>query len=509
MDKILVLDCGGQYSHLICRRVRDLGVFAEVVNPAISLEEIISKKDVKGLIISGGSSSVYDEASPRIGEQVLKSAIPLLGICYGHQLLAFQDGGVVNKSPAGEFGPATLQLLKSSRILQGTPAECQVWMSHQDHVALLPQGYAIVGSTNRCGVAAFEHENGLRFGVQFHPEVTHTECGNVVLDNFTKKICSAKQEWDNSSILDSLYNDIRSSLRKKKAVIALSGGVDSSTATELLERVVGKQCLTAVYVDSGLMRQGDEEFVRDTFKGMGARLRIVDAKEQFFAALSGIVDPEEKRRRIGKAFIDVFEPVARDVGAEVLIQGTIYSDRIESGVTRHSSRIKSHHNVGALPDRMKLEVYEPLRNLYKDEVRRIARMLGLPEALITRHVFPGPGLAVRIVGEVTPEKVVVCQNANAIVEAELRKANLYEKAWMGFAVLLPFQSVGVQGDGRTYKHAIAVRVIASEDAMTANPVYLPEKVMDSITSRITSEVPSVNRVLFDYTPKPPATMEYE
>ena len=508
MDKILIFDCGGQYTHLIARRIRELGVFSKVVSPEISIDAIAEEKDVKGGVISGGASSVYDKDAPPFNPGILSQPIPILGICYGHQLIAHLTGGQVALADVGEYGKTALGLKKESQLLRGLKDGQTVWMNHRDIVQSLPKGFEGLASTNNSLIAAFENRTQHRYGVQFHPEVTHTENGLKVFDNFVRGICKAQGSWDSSSIADLIITECRRELKDQKAIMALSGGVDSSTAALLARQAIGKN-LTAVYVDTGLMRAGETDLISKTFSKHSLDVRVVDGKERFFAVLHGVLDPEKKRKIIGKAFIDIFDEVAQEVGATTLIQGTIYSDRIESGMTRHSSTIKSHHNVGGLPKDMKLRVYEPLRELYKDEVRRLARTMGLQDGLISRHVFPGPGLAIRIIGEVTPERAEVCRQANHIVEDELRKAGLYEKVWMGFAVLLPIKSVGIQGDARTYKNPVAIRIIDSIDAMTANATDIPISLLKQMAGRITSEIPQVNRVVYDLSDKPPATMEWE
>lgn len=508
MDRVLVLDFGGQYCHLISRRIRDLGVYSEVLPSNTSATKIKKIPGLKGIVLSGGAASVYDKKSPKCDPAVLELGIPVLGICYGHQLIAHLAGGKVKAGGAGEYGLTEMRLKGKTKLLAGLKQKESVWMNHKDVVKELPHGYSATASTKNSPVAAFEDKTGKICGVQFHPEVTHTPRGGKVLGNFALKICGAKREWDASKMIASIGSEIKQTLGTKKAIIGLSGGIDSTTATVLVSRAIGKN-LVAVYVDTGLMRHRETEFIKSRMSRFGLNLRIVDASNRFFEGLKGVTSPEKKRKIIGKLFVDVFSEIAKKEGADVLIQGTIYSDRIESGITKHSSSIKSHHNVGGLPKKMNLEVYEPLRDLYKDEVRKIAAKLGIPREIITRHVFPGPGLGVRIVGEVTEEKAEIARKAQHIVEEELRKANLYEKVWMGFAVLLPVKSVGIQGDARTYRHVVAVRIIESKDAMTANFAKVPYPVLEKISTRITNETPEVNRVVYDISNKPPATMEWE
>ncbi|MFC1740935.1 glutamine-hydrolyzing GMP synthase [Nanoarchaeota archaeon] len=508
MDKIIVLDFGGQYCHLISRRVRDLGVYSEVLPNSTTKEDLLKISGIKGVILSGGAASVYDDTSPKCGAEMLELGVPLLGICYGHQLIAQLAGGEVETASSGEYGETEMQVISGGELLAGLDKEETVWMNHKDVVKTLPGGFLTLANTIHSPVAAYANPDKKLYGVQFHPEVTHTVHGDNVFENFVIDICGAQKGWDSSNLVRMISDEAKQTIGSRKAVLGLSGGVDSSVAAAMLAPVLGKN-LTAVYVDTGLMRHKETDFIRRIFEAYDFDLRIVDASSRFFAALKGVLDPELKRKAIGKTFIDVFDEIAAEVGAEVLVQGTIYSDRIESGITKHSDNIKSHHNVGGLPKDMKLEVYEPLRELYKDEVRRLAREIKLPEEIITRHVFPGPGLGVRIVGEVTPERADVCRRAGYIVEDELHKAGLYEKVWMGFAVHLPIKNVGIQGDSRSYKSPIIVRIIESKDAMTANYSKLPYEVLDAISTRITNEVKEVNRVAYDISNKPPATMEWE
>jgi GMP synthase (glutamine-hydrolysing) len=433
-----------------------------------------------------------------------------------------------------------LKILKPSRLLKGLEKTEKVWMNHKDIVKSLPKDYQVIASTKHSRIAAFANDKDKIYGVQFHPEVTHTENGNKILKNFVIDICKAKREWDASHIISNIKHEIKERIGNRKAVIALSGGVDSSTAAILAKDVIGKN-LIAVYVDTGMMRYKETELMQEIFsdkattktrnerkheekqdsfsclrgfsslrgKSYGLNLKIVHAEERFFKALKGVIEPEKKRKIIGKLFIDIFDEVAIKEDAKVLIQGTIYSDRIESGITKHSSTIKSHHNVGGLPKEMKLELYEPLRNLYKDEVRKLAAKVGLRKDIIKRHVFPGPGLAVRIIGEITPQKAEIVRQSSYIVEQELKKANLYEKVWMAFTVFLSIKSVGIQGDARSYKNPVVVRIIESKDAMTANFSKIPYEILERISTRITNEISEVNRVVYDISNKPPATMEWE
>ena len=505
MERVVVLDFGGQYCHLISRRIRELGTYCEVMPSDTSLEELKAFEDLKGVILSGGAASVYDEISPQPEKDIFEVDVPILGICYGHQLMAKYAGGKVISGASGEYG-LTKMTVDSKSILEGLDAETDVWMNHKDIVKDI-QGFEVLASTSHSPVAAFANTNKKWFGVQFHPEVTHTKCGMTVFANFLK-ICGTSNDWSMSDFIQASIDEAKDIIKDRNAIIGLSGGVDSSTAAVLLDRAIGGN-LVAVYVDTGLMRHKETEFMREIFEGKDMKFIVIEASKRFFTALKGEVDPEKKRKIIGNVFIDIFEEEAEKVGAEVLVQGTIYSDRIESGVTKHSDNIKSHHNVGGLKEDMKLEVYEPLRDLYKDEVREISRQLGLPDIIIKRHVFPGPGLGIRILGEVTPVKADICRRAGYIVEEELKAAGVYEDYWMGFAVLLPVKSVGIQGDSRSYKYPIVVRIIDSRDAMTANFSKVPYEILESISTRITNEISEVNRVVYDITNKPPATMEWE
>ncbi|MBI2076646.1 MAG: glutamine-hydrolyzing GMP synthase [Candidatus Aenigmarchaeota archaeon] len=499
---IAVLNFGGQYCHLISRRIRALGVDAEILPAETAALEL---KNAKGIILSGGAASVYGKNAPQLDKNILSLNIPVLGICYGHQLIAHAAGGIVRSADHGEYGITQLKIKNRSKLMKNFPSSTEVWMNHRDIVEALPDNYAVTASTKNSRIAAFASEAKKIYGVQFHPEVTHTELGGEMLKNFVLDICKAPKNYRPKTI-DDIVSEAKTVIGNQKAVIALSGGVDSSTAAVLVDKAIGKN-LVAVYVDTGLMRENDAVFVRNAFPRLN--LKIIDAKETFFKKLKRITDPEQKRKIIGKTFIEIFEDVAKKEHAEVLVQGTIYSDRIESGSARHASVIKSHHNVGGLPEKMNIELYEPLRDLYKDEVRKMAKKLSLPEELVNRHVFPGPGFAVRIVGEVTEEKAGIARKAAQIVEEELKKAGLYEKVWMGFAVLLPIKSVGVQGDERSYKYPIVVRIIESKDAMTANFAKIPYPILEKISTRITNEVRAVNRVVYDISNKPPATMEWE
>ncbi|MDP4001131.1 MAG: glutamine-hydrolyzing GMP synthase [bacterium] len=508
MDKILILDFGGQYCHLIARRIRDLGVHAEIVPSNFSSKSIIKDKHVKGIILSGGAISVYSNNTPKFDDDLLKLNIPVLGICYGHQLIAHKLGGKVSLGKAGEYGLTSISVLKNSGVLKSFGKTTEVWMNHFDIVVKPPKDYLILAKSKHSPVAAFFNQKAKIFGVQFHPEVSHTKQGTKILKNFVISVCNCRSTIISKSLAKSLIQKAKTTIGKKKAIIGLSGGVDSSVAAAILSKAIGKN-LTAVYVDTGLMRHEETKFIKKIFAKKKLRFKVIDASQVFFKALKGITSPEKKRKIIGKLFIDVFNKEAKQLKAHFLIQGTIYSDRIESGFTKHSSNIKSHHNVGGLPKNLKLKLFEPLKDLYKDEVRKLAKELKLSKELTNRQVFPGPGLAVRIIGEVTPERAEIVRKASSIIEEELRSTKFWKQIWMSFAVLLPIKSVGVQGDQRSYKYPIVVRIIESNDAMTANFSKIPFELLEKISTRITNEVKEVNRVVYDITNKPPATMEWE
>ncbi|MBI1974564.1 MAG: glutamine-hydrolyzing GMP synthase [Candidatus Zambryskibacteria bacterium] len=508
MDKIVILDFGGQYCHLISRRVRDFGVRAEVIPSNISEKLLLADKSIKGIILSGGARSVYEKDAPKFDKEILKSSIPILGICYGHQLIAHLMGGKVLSGKSGEYGLMNLNIKNGTEILARFGKSKNVWMNHRDIVVKLPKSSVCVASTEHSKIAAFANKKQKIFGVQFHPEVSHTENGDRILKNFVIDICKCKKSWTSTLVAQNLIRETRKVIGNDKMIIGLSGGVDSSVAAALVGRAIGKK-LIAVYVDTGLMRDSETKFIKKTFRRKNLNLKIVKAEGRFFNALKGISSPEQKRKIIGKLFADIFYEISKKERASFLIQGTIYSDRIESGLTKHSSKIKSHHNVGGLPKNLKMKLYEPLKDLYKDEVRKLALELGLPKEITVRQVFPGPGLAVRIIGEITPERVKIVRQAGKIIEEELRETEFWKNIWMSFAVLLSVKSVGIQGDERSYKYPVVVRIVESRDAMTANFSKIPFSILEKISTRITNEIREVNRVVYDITNKPPATMEWE
>jgi len=507
MDKIVILDFGGQYCHLISRRIRDLGVFTEVLPSSTSADKLIQDRTIKGIILSGGARSVYDQNAPEFDRDVLEIKIPILGICYGHQLIANLLGGKVVSGESGEYGLATL-LPKKGDLFENILLEQKVWMNHRDIVVELPEGFQAIAKTEHSQIAAYENVKKQIYGFQFHPEVTNTEKGSKIFRNFLFNVCNCQKGWAANSLVKNIIKEAKATIGDKKAIIGLSGGVDSSVAAMLVGKAINKN-LIAVYVDTGLMRYGETITIKKIFDDINVDLRIIHAGKTYFSALKGISEPEQKRKIIGKLFVDIFEKIAREEGADFLIQGTIYSDRIESGLTKNSSTIKSHHNVGGLPKDLKLKLYEPLRDLYKDEVRKLAKKISLPVEITSQQVFPGPGLAVRIVGEVTQEKAETVRQAGRIVEEELRNTKYWRKIWMSFAVLLPVKSVGIQGDERSYKNPIVLRIIESRDAMTATYSHIPHNILERISTRITNEVKGTNRVVYDITNKPPATMEWE
>ncbi len=507
-EKVLVLDFGAQYSQLIARRIRECKVYCEIVPPSITAEEI-KKIAPKALVLSGGPDSVFDEGSLKCAREIFDLGIPTLGICYGHQLISYMLGGKVVRGEKAEYGKTELFVVDDSDLFSGLNPDLIAWMSHSDIVLEPPPGFKVTAYTRATPVAAMSNPHKRIFGVQFHPEVVHTPWGIDILRNFLYNQAGCSPTWTTESFTQRALEYIRSIVDGGKVICALSGGVDSAVTAVLTHKVV-QDDLVCIFVNHGLLRGGEVEDVLRTFReNFRMNLRYVDAEERFFKRLKGITDPEEKRRIIGEEFVRVFEEEASKLeDVRFLAQGTLYPDVIESG-TERAARIKTHHNVGGLPLTMKLKLVEPLRYLFKDEVRRMGEELGLPSEIVWRHPFPGPGLAIRIIGEVTPEKVQLLRKADAIVVEEIKSAGLYRKVWQAFAVLLPVKTVGVMGDRRTYEYTIAVRVVSSEDAMTADWERLPYEVLENISNRITREVKGVNRVVYDISSKPPATIEWE
>lgn len=508
-EEIVVLDFGAQYGHLICRRFRTMGVFSELVPHTITSEEL-SKKNVKGIIFSGGPSSVLSLGAPSFDHGILEKGVPILGICYGLQLLAKEFGGRVARTGTREYGKATLHINDHSDLLADIPDKIISWMSHGDKVERLPSDFEAIAYSDGSPFAAIRNRKKRLYGVQFHPEVTHTEGGTKILENFAFEICKCTGVWEMESFIETSIETIKKQIVGEERVFcALSGGVDSSTTALLIHRAIGDK-LTCIFVDHGLLREGENEWVIKILKGsFDLKVIFVDARERFLGRLRGIIDPEEKRRIIGEEFIKIFTEQSKELGPfQWLAQGTLYPDVVESaGTGGSSSKIKSHHNVGGLPSEIGFKLLEPLRDLYKDEVREIASILGIPDEITKRHPFPGPGLAVRIIGEVTNEKVSICRKASEIVDQEMRKSGLYDHVWQAFAIVGDDRATGIQGDEGIYGHIVTIRVIESDDAMTANWSKLPYDLLERISSRITNEVPDVAWVTFGVSNKPPATIE--
>ncbi|MES2393603.1 MAG: glutamine-hydrolyzing GMP synthase [Acidobacteriota bacterium] len=510
---IVILDFGSQYTQLIARRIREFNVFSVVLPCTASLESILALKP-KGIVLSGGPSSVYDDSAPKAEVELLQCGLPILGICYGLQFMTYHLGGKVVPAAAREYGHADVQVIEETALFHGLPAELEVWMSHGDHAETLAPGFRVIARTANA-IAAIADESRKMWAVQFHPEVVHTRMGMEVLKNFAVDICGCSQDWTPEHFIATTVAKIREQVGETgHAICGLSGGVDSSVAAVLVARAIGDR-LTCIFVNNGVLRKDEFAKVQTTMRDeLHLNVVAVDASERFLGKLAGVSDPEKKRKVIGNEFVAVFDDEAAKLvageGVAWLVQGTLYPDVIESvSVHGPSHVIKSHHNVGGLPENMKLKLIEPLRDLFKDEVRRIGRDLQMPEEILERQPFPGPGLAVRILGEVTPERVAILQEADAICVEEIKKAGYYRKVWQSFAVLLPVKSVGVMGDQRTYAYTCAIRAVESEDGMTADWAALPYELLRAISSRIVSEVRGINRVVYDITSKPPGTIEWE
>jgi GMP synthase (glutamine-hydrolysing) len=523
-EKILILDFGSQYTQLIARRVREAGVYSEIQPCTLPTEEVAAMNP-QGLILSGGPCSVYDAEAPQLDPALLDltrddgSAMPILGICYGLQAMAHEQGGRVERAERREFGRARIERAANGAatdLLHDVPDGSVVWMSHSDHLTELPDGYEVIARTDNAPVAAVRSTEAPHYGVQFHPEVVHTEFGRQILENFAHDVCGCAGDWSPASFIEEETAAIRERVGDAPVILGLSGGVDSSVAAALISRAIGDQ-LTCIFVNNGVLRKGEWSQVQETFRDHFAlNLRAVDASDRFLNRLDGVVDPEEKRTIIGNTFIEVFEreteAIAEALGRKprYLAQGTLYPDVIESvSFKGPSATIKTHHNVGGLPERMDLELIEPFRELFKDEVRTIGRMLDVPEPIVSRHPFPGPGLAIRVLGAVTPERLRLVREADAIFINELRENDLYDEVWQAFAVLLPVQTVGVMGDERTYENVCAVRAVTSVDGMTADWAHLPHEFLGHVANRIVNEVPGINRAVYDISSKPPATIEWE
>ena len=511
-DKIIIIDFGSQYTQLIARRVREIGVYSEVISSSLSSKKIIEMNPL-GIILSGGPETVTSNTAQKVNLGLLNSGIPILGVCYGMQTSAKELGGKVSTSDIREFGHASISLSNKSVLFDGVDLNedmLDVWMSHGDKVTTLPKDFEIIASSSNCTIAGFQNINQNIYGLQFHPEVTHTNQGEKILSNFIFKICGCSKNWSTSDIVESMVSNVRSQVKDEKVLLGLSGGVDSSVVAMLLHKAINKN-LICIFVDHGLLRLGEVEEVMSTFEALNIDIRLVDASELFLSNLVGIIDPEKKRKIIGNTFIDVFESEAKKIqDIKWLAQGTIYPDVIESSSDNHnSSVIKSHHNVGGLPDRMNLKLLEPIRELFKDEVKKIGAALNTPSHILSRHPFPGPGLGIRIMGDINETRIDILQKADKIFIDELKKHNLYDSLSQAFVVYLPVKSVGVVGDERRYEDVLALRAVETVDFMTATWAHLPYEFIGKVSNRIVNELSSISRVVYDCTGKPPATIEWE
>ncbi len=511
---IIILDFGSQYTELIARRIREVSVYSEVISHNTPLSEIKEKYNPKGIVLSGGPSSTFEENSPTCDPAIFDSGIPILGICYGMQLIASYFNAKVERGEKHEYGPANLLIDDNFDLFEGLWLEMSIWMSHGDSVVKLPDGFESLGHTTNCQYAAIASRSKKIYGVQFHPEVTHTPRGMDLIRNFAHRICGCKPEWTPASFLEKSISEIKERVGDDSVLCGLSGGVDSTVVAMLLHKAIGDK-LTCVFIDQGFMRKNEAANIKKLFsEKFNINLIYVDAVDRFFEKVKGISDPEQKRKAIGEEFVRVFEEEESKLSADFkfLAQGTLYSDVIESaapGASDTAVKIKTHHNVGGLPEDMTFEVIEPLRSIFKDEARKVGLELNIPEEVVFRQPFPGPGLAIRILGEITRDRVEMLQNADAIVMEVIKSAGLYRQLWQSFAVLLPVRSVGVMGDKRTYQHTIAIRAVTSDDAMTASWAQLPYDVLDTLSTRIINEVEGINRVVYDITSKPPGTIEWE
>lgn len=506
-ESIVIIDFGSQYTHLIARNIRELGVYSIVVSPETHIDKIISLHP-KGIILSGSFYGVYEADASLPNTKIFELGIPILGICYGFQIIVKMFGGTVRKGEVREFGRTKIKIVKNSPLFYNLPKEMFVWMSHSDYAKIVPTGFTITSISENNIVSSIEKDH--IFATQFHPEVKHSEFGKEIISNFVHKICGASYMWDTEDFIEEKIREIKETVKDKNVISGLSGGIDSTVATIITRKAVGDR-LVPVLVDTGLLRKNEAKELLHIFKEkLHLNVKFIDAKKEFLGKLKGVTSPEEKRKLIGREFIRVFERIATEIGgADYLVQGTLYPDVIESNGTMRAAKIKSHHNVGGLPSDMKFKLIEPLRELFKDEVREIGKKLGVPDEILHRHPFPGPGLAIRIIGEVTEAKLKILREADFILLEELRNAYLYNDIWQAFCVLLPIKSVGVMGDKRTYEFTVAIRIVQSSDGMTANWAELPYSFLKKVSSRIINEVKGINRVVYDISSKPPATIEWE